>query len=471
MLRSIIQGGMGIGVSNPNLAKAVAMAGGIGTVSCTAAERTLANTLQFGDLDGSCRRAMAHFPFPEVVERVLARWYREGGIGEDEKLKVVPMFTFRSRPDLIELAVLASFAFVWLAKEGHNNPISVNYLEKLQIGHVYHLTGAMLAEVDYVTMGAGIPLHIPDVLNTLAVGGDPSYSVDVKYSTSQPVTFSPREFFGEKFPREMKRPGFFPIISTDALANVFMKKMREPEKNIDAFVVELPTAGGHNAPPRGQVKLYNDKGEPIYGERDAPNWEKIRGYGIPFYIAGSHASPQHLAEAQADGAVGVQCGTLFKMCDESGEDPEYRARQRYFGFRGELDIFTDPRASPTGYPFKVPQLAGTISDQAVYEARTRDCSIQALQFPELHDGKIRFLCPAEPIEDYLRKGGKIEETVGRKCLCNGLYRNVGLANRHEKMIFTSGDDYSFLPYLMEDEFGHYSAAEAVNWMLSVAKAA
>jgi NAD(P)H-dependent flavin oxidoreductase YrpB (nitropropane dioxygenase family) len=463
----IIQGGMGIGISNPHLAKVCSMAGILGTVSCTGAERVLVHLLQRGDVGGHYRRALSRFPFPEIVDRILAKYFVEGGIPSGQKFKEVPLFSLRARRDLIELAIAGSFALISLAKEGHNGLISVNYLEKLQIGHVYHLTGAMLAEVDYVTMGAGITLQIPGVLNALAQGGNPSYRVDITGGTPEQISFSPREFLGEKFPRELKRPGFLPIISTDALANVMKAKVEEPEKNIQAFVVELPTAGGHNAPPR-KKGVFNDKGEPIYGEKDNVDWKRMREeFGIPFYIAGSHASPEHLAEAQALGAVGIQCGSIFALSEDSGMEPLYRAKMRYLGYRGELVIRTDPTASPTGYPFKVPQLSGTISEQAVYEARVRNCSRKALQFPcRKADGKIVFRCAAEPIEDYLRKGGKLEDTVGARCLCNGLFAATGLGDVGEVPIFTMGDDVSFLSHLMRDEHSSYGAIDAIAYLLS-----
>src|SRR3989344_9291329 len=123
----------------------------------------------------------------------------------------VTTYNLHPRSSLIELTVAASFVFVWLAKEGHAGPVSVNYLEKIQIPHVYHLTGAMLAGVDFVTMGAGITLQIPGVLDTLSKGGSPNYNVFIEGSKNgtEKISFVPQEFFGEKLP-DMNRPGFFP---------------------------------------------------------------------------------------------------------------------------------------------------------------------------------------------------------------------------------------------------------------------
>ena len=462
----IIQGGMGIYISTPHLASVCSQAGVLGTVSCTAAERILVHILQLGDIGGHYRRALAHFPFPEITERILARYFIEGGKLLNQKFKEVPLFSLRPRSDLIELAIAASFALVWLAKEEHDSPISVNYLEKLQIGHIYHLTGAMLAGVDFVTMGAGITLQIPGVLDAIASGGNPSYRVYVEGSTkgNEMISFNPREFLGEKFPRELKRPGFLPIVSTDVLAKLMVAKLSSG--SIQGFIIELPTAGGHNAPPR-KKGVFNEKGEPLYGEKDEVAFNVLRDIGIPFWVAGSFASPEGLAKAQKLGAVGIQAGSIFALSEDSGMNPYYRAMMCRRGYRSELSVRTDPTASPTGFPFKVPQLAGTMSEPEVYAVRKRNCSRKALQFPaEQTNGKIIFRCAAEPIEDYLKKGGKLEDTIGARCLCNGLFSAATLGDPNELPIFTMGDDVSFLRHLMKDENDSYRATDAIAYLLS-----
>ena len=58
----IIQGGMGVGVSGWQLARAVSGMGQLGVVSGTAIDVVMARRLQSGDPDGDVRRALAHFP-------------------------------------------------------------------------------------------------------------------------------------------------------------------------------------------------------------------------------------------------------------------------------------------------------------------------------------------------------------------------------------------------------------------------
>jgi nitronate monooxygenase len=82
-------------------------------------------------------------------------------------------------------------------------------------------------------------------------------------------------------------------------------------------VIEGYTAGGHNAPPRGKLQV-DERGEAIYGERDTVDLEKIRTLDVPFWLAGGYGSPEKLAEALDAGATGVQAGTAFAFCEESG---------------------------------------------------------------------------------------------------------------------------------------------------------
>ena len=75
-LPRIIQGGMGVAVSNWSLARAVAQAGQLGVVSGTAIDTVLVRRLQDGDPGGHMRRAMARFPIPEVAEALAAEFAR-----------------------------------------------------------------------------------------------------------------------------------------------------------------------------------------------------------------------------------------------------------------------------------------------------------------------------------------------------------------------------------------------------------
>ena len=140
---------------------------------------------------------------------------------------------------------------------------------------------------------------------------------------------------------------------------------------------------------------------------------------------------------------------------------------------GTAKVFTDPVASPTGYPFKTAQLKGSYSDPAVTAARTRLCDLGLLR--ELYakpDGSLGYRCAAEPVASYLAKGGKIEETVGRKCLCNALLANVGFQQTRkdgfvEPALVTVGDDLNTVAQFLAPGRSSYSAADVVESLLSL----
>ena len=466
LLPKIIQGGMGVNISDWPLARAVSLLGERGTLSGVVLERLITRILQKGDSGGHIRRALSNFPFPGIAKTIIEKFYVEGGIPKGTSFKATPVFTVNPSNLLICLTVCANYAFVWLAKENNPNPISINYLEKVAMPHVYAITGAILAGVDFVTMGAGIPLQIPKLLDDIVEGREATYRVPVigKNITSHTFSFNPAKFFGAPMPI-MKRPGFVPIIASNLLANIFMNKL--PAGSVQGFVVEEPTAGGHNAPPRKII--FNDRGEPepTYGKKDIVDYPKLAELGVPFWIGGSYASPEKVKWALSVGAKGIQAGSIFALSEESGMRPDIRRKIRKLGFEGKLSVRTDMRISPTGFPFKVVNLEGTISESDVYAARTRICDQgELVSLYERPDGNIGYRCASEPFEDFVRKGGDPKELNGRGCLCNGLITTANLGDEEEPPIVTLGDDVSFLPFLMANTDSSYTAAQAIKYLLS-----
>ncbi|MFA6543375.1 MAG: nitronate monooxygenase [Limisphaerales bacterium] len=462
---------MGAGVSNWCLAKAVSRLGQLGVVSGTALDVILARRLQEGDPGGDLRRALDRFPFPGVAQRVLDRYFIPGGKPAEQPFKPTPLLSVQPAPALLELIVLANFVEVFLAKEGHAGLVGINYLQKIQLPTLPSLFGAMLAGVDYVLVGAGIPMAIPGILDQLARGEAVRMKLDVDGVASGEeffCSFDPAAFCAG-VPPTLKRPNFLAIISSTVLA---MALARKASGRVDGFVIEGPTAGGHNAPPRETGKL-NERGEPVYGSRDVPDIDKIRALGLPFWMAGSYATPARLAEAMSLGATGVQIGTAFAFCEESGIEPEIKARVLRSCRSGSLEVFTDPKASPTGFPFKVAKLEGTMSEEELYAARERICDLGYLRSAfRKPDGSLGYRCPGEPEENYVAKGGEIEDTPGRKCVCNGLMSTIGLSQIQpwgylEPAFLTAGDDVTGLTRFLPAEQNSYSAADVIHYMLGL----
>ncbi len=465
----IIQGGMGVAVSGWSLAKVVSRLGQLGVVSGTALAVVLARRLQLGDPDGHLRRALSYFPIPEMATRVLKEHFVPGGKAQGVPMRMTAMPTLHPRPALVELTVVANFVEVFLAKEGHSGLVGINYLEKIQLPTLPSLFGAMLAGVDVILMGAGIPRSIPGVLDRFAAGEPAELKVDVvgaRPGEEFRSSFDPRAFCRGMAPK-LNRPWFLGIIASATLA---LTLARKSNGHVDGFVVEGPTAGGHNAPPRGELHL-SGEGEPVYGARDVADLEKIRALGLPFWLAGSYGRPGKLTEAIALGASGTQVGTAFAFCEESGIAPELKQQAIELSLAGKARVFTDPVASPTGFPFKVAQMPGTLSEQSSYEARTRVCDLGYLRhLYRKDDGTVGYRCPAEPVVSFLRKGGQLEDSKNRKCVCNGLPSTVGLAQVRasgstELPLVTAGDDLVHLADFLKPGCTTYTAADVVERLL------
>jgi len=470
LLPRLIQGGMGIGVSNWRLAKAVSRRGHLGVVSGTALDVVLARRLQQGDPGGHMLRALGHFPLRDHILPLVNRYYLSEGIPAKQGFRTTPMGRLDMPKDHRDLLVVANFVEVFLARENHSGIVGVNLLEKIQFPTLAALYGAMLAGVDYVVIGAGIPTHIPAVLDAFAAGEPASLKIDVAGSiegSSHTISFDPREFW-QGPPPVLKRPHFMPIVSSATLA---LNLTRKAHGKITGFIVEGSTAGGHNAPPRGQVQL-NERGEPIYGPRDLPDLERFRQLGYPFWLAGSYWGPGMFDEALAAGATGIQVGTPFAFCEESGVAPEIKQQVLRQVLDGTIDVLTDPLASPTGFPFKVVKLEEAVSSDGVGQERRRVCDIGLLrQAYAQADGTVGYRCASEAVNDYVRKGGKLENTEGRKCICNGLLSTIGLGQTDrsgnvEPPLVTAGDSLAYLKNFIRPGALFYTASDVIQFLTS-----
>ncbi len=461
---------MGVAISTWELARTVSMQGHLGVVSGTGIALILISRLMGGDTGGHVRRALDQFPHQEPVQRILDNYY----VAEPETplppYKRPPMWSLNPPKALNELTVIANFVEVFLAKEGHQNAVGINLLEKVQLPTMASLYGAMLAEVDFVIMGAGIPVQVPGILDKLADHEAVSYRLDVQGAApgdEYSLHFDPQAVFpgvAEKT-GPLPHPNFLPIISSAVLGKALLKRAGK----IDGFVIEAPTAGGHNALPRGPLRL-NEAGEPIYGEKDVVDLNQIKQLGLPFWLAGGYDSPEKLQYALDAGAAGIQVGTAFGCCAESGMDETLKSRLIQKVLDQDIEVRTDPLYSPTGFPFKVVQLEGTLSDPKICRNPAQLCDVGMLRhLYKGADGKVGFRCPAEPAEQYLAKGGKLEDTVGKNCLCNNLFATAGYPQHRkdgyvEPPIVTAGDGLIGIRKYIKPGHHSYTAQDVLDYL-------
>jgi hypothetical protein len=125
-----------------------------------------------------------------------------------------------------------------------------------------------------------------------------------------------------------------------------------------------------------------------------------------------------------------------------------------------------------GLPFKVAELPGTLADERVYADRPRTCDLAVLRSAyRKPDGTVGYRCPSEPVAIYVdRRGGRADNTVGRRCLCNALLATAGLPQQRpdgytEPAIVTMGTDFTGARHLLSALGNRYAARDAVAYLL------
>ena len=501
----LIQGGMGVYVSNFRLANAVAACQpGVtaGTVSGTALDVVYVRLLQLGDPGGHIRSALAAFDAQFQVDiggKIIHQYLIANGKPPGERFRYGPRQTLYTQDgsqkmalpgdlplpvqllvdqELVELLIATAFAEVWLAKRGHHGKVLINFLHKVQLPLVYALYGAMLAGVDGIVVGAGNPEGLPQMCTRLAQHLPVTTEHGLLYRESGEtfqVDFDPQEMAAGRLAQEsLKRPAFLAIVSLEALVGVLANSPTEPP---DGFIIEHHTAGGHNAPPQGPLKK-DALDQPIYSIQDEPDFDVISRYNKPFWLAGGYNSREKLLAAKQAGATGVQIGTAFALAQESGLSLVHKTALLDSLRQGasDADLVRTTLFSPTGYPFKVAQLPGTLAEETVYERRNRVCDLGFLQqrgFSKPDPDGVRDLfqrCPAGPLSDFTRKRGLPFNAAGKRCLCNGLLAAVGLGNIHptnddEPAIVTLGNDLDAVRRLSSQGQVSYWACDVVRDLL------
>lgn len=488
----LILGGMGVGITNYKFVNEFLKAGErldkpvLGIVSGTALPVLMLDRLFRKEPDTI--RALNAFPIPEIAKEILDEYLPEADkIASRRKLppkpEVLVTGTDQIKRKMIKLVIVSAFVEVYLAKEGHSSPVGINLLEKIQLMHLPTILGAMLAGVNAVFVGAGIPNQIPEVLENFAKGQPASYKLYVESNDKYTMTLDPMPYIPQGL--KMNLPLFFAIVSHHALAERLAKTVK-----VDGFYVENWRAGGHNAPSRGKEVYKN--GEPKYGKRDIADIDRILKLGKLVYVAGG--ALEKLKEVKKLGINGIAFGTAGALCIGSGlrEDLAKEIRKRIAA--GTFKVKTDIIASPSGFPFKVGKLSGTLSHKKVYKERDKNriCNLGYLEKASKKEGVtdkpidvfvaeggnvkdiIVFRCPAEPVDVYVRKGGKKEDTVGKVCLCNGLCSTAGHTLKtskgtEEPPIVTLGKDLRSVRKLIKasnKDDGSYFVEDVINLAFS-----
>jgi len=418
-LPPLIQGGMGVRISGWKLANATARAGALGVVSTTGLRHIVIEEIRAGDEDAI---AIARsFPIERYAQDILS--FAPGGPCHE---KPQPMdFSDPRRCGLPRrLSAIAAYIEVVRAKSGHRGMVGANVMWKCALTALPSIYGAMLAGVDALLCGAGVPMELPDIVRKMRAGEDLTY--EPLHGTETNARFSIASDCAEAHLCEIAPPRLIPILSNYAFPKRVLDIWNRQFNGIrpDAFVLENHKAGGHNAYPRNK--------ETFAQADDVENYfERVLELGVPVYVAGGGTTREDFLRWQSLGAYGVQAGSRFALCRESGMRDDLRNAIIAGNARGETEILTDKRLSSTGFPFKYVRLPGLLPQEDVYQARRRICNLGFLRQSHMRtklDGTQveEYICPAMPERQYVRLGGDIADTVGRVCLCNALLATAGM---------------------------------------------
>jgi hypothetical protein len=140
--------------------------------------------------------------------------------------------------------------------------------------------------------------------------------------------------------------------------------------------------------------------------------------------------------------------------------------------KGNLRVRTDHRASPTGFPFKVVEMPGTVGEEGTYKARPRLCDLGYLRSSHIDEAeKVTYRCSAEPDSPFLKKGGEEDDLRERICLCNGLMAAIGLGQERadgykEAPLLTLGTTTGDVEAMLKIHPDGWSATDVIDRLLS-----
>lgn len=287
----IILGGMGVDVSVPELALAVAGQNGIGHITDAMITATVDK----------------HFHTHYVLDKL--NQYRSLIGAHDNKQSI--HFDLDALGEAVRL-------FVGKTMEAKKDAgaIFINVMEKLTMSDPHEtlqvrMRSAMDAGIDGITLSAGLHLGSLDLIK------DHPRFRDVKLGI---------------------------IVSSARALNVFIRRAMRVDRMPDYIVVEGPMAGGHLGFP---LNWSDFSLKDIM--QDVLQMLKQNDRNIPVIAAGGVFTGSDAVELMQQGAAGVQVATRFAVTKESGLP--YKVKQEFFR-ASEEDVVVN-MISPTGYPMRM----------------------------------------------------------------------------------------------------------------------
>lgn len=324
----IIQGGMGIGVSNYILAGNVSKEGGLGVLSSAALDRLVSKRLG----SGFNSREAARIEVEEAKEIACGK------------------------------------------------PIGINIMVALQKDYEASVLGALDGGVDIIISGAGLPLHLPEIV--------------ASHPRSQEVAL-------------------IPIASSGRALELICKRWQRNNRLPDAVIVEGPLAGGHIAwrniqEAENPINSLEALLEDVFQVSTKYN-------NIPVIAAGGIFSHEDIQKYLSMGCAGVQMGTRFLATKESGASDAFK--ESVVNCTEANIVLADKPGSPCGMLFRV----------------IKDCPFYASAL----EGKREEYCD----KGYLLHKGSCPAKVSKEeafCICNGLLAASGYNNELEEELYTVG---------------------------------
>lgn len=297
-LKPVMIGGMGVDISNTDLALVAARLGGVGHIS-DAMSPTVTD-----------RRYKTNF----VKDKV--KLYKHT-VGQTDKSEVQ-----------FDLAHIAAAQAIHVTKtmdqKTGDGLVYINVMEKLGMNNPkatlkVRMESAMDAGIDGITLSAG--LH----LGSMALVKDHPRFNDVHFGI---------------------------IVSSVRALQLFLRKNKSLNRLPDYVVVEGPLAGGHLGFGIDDWQNYD-----IYQlTTEISNWMKEQGLDIPLIAAGGIFTGSDAVRAVEAGAAGVQVATRFTITKECGLPDD--VKQEYL--KADEDNIEVNTISPTGYPMRMLKSSPTI---------------------------------------------------------------------------------------------------------------